>query len=116
MISFPCRPAVIIPAPKPKEKEKEKGKEEISTRAILVVTLPADAKLTVDGEATASTSSQRTFITPELQPGTEYSYVFKAESMKDGKPVVLDEKKVTFKAGETATVTLAPTASSVVSR
>jgi len=99
-----CHPMMVVPST-PKKEEKKKP-EEVSTRATIVVHLPADAKLTFDGEATKSTSEVRTFVTPELKPGTNYSYMVKAEVMKDGKPVVIAEKKVSIQAGVTTEVTL----------
>jgi len=42
--------------------------------ATLVVSLPADARLIIDGEATTSTTARRTFVSPELAPGKTYSY------------------------------------------
>ena len=58
-------------------------------------------------------------IAPEefskMKPGVEYSYVMKAEMMRDGKPVVA-EKKVSFKAGETTEVSLDMPATGVAAR
>lgn len=58
--------------------------------ATLVVTLPADARLTIQGVETRSTASERTFISPALQPGQEYQYVLEATITRNGKT----EKKV----------------------
>lgn len=109
-----CYPHIIPATPKKDDKKKPKD-DEVSTQATIVVNVPAEAKLTFDGAVTTSTSTRRVFVTPELKPGTEYSYVVKVEVTRDGKPVV-DEKKVTFKAGETAEVTLGETAAGVASR
>ena len=46
--------------------------------AQMVVHLPPGAALTVDGEATKQMSSTRVFITPNLDPGKEYTYELKA--------------------------------------
>ena len=73
--------------------------------ATVVVTLPADAKLTIDGAATTSTSSERTFETPELKTGKTYAYTLEATFQKDGKAVVVS-KKITIEAGKTSTVDL----------
>ena len=79
--------------------------------ATVVVTLPADAKLTIDGDATTSTSEVRTFETPELVTGKTYAYTLEATFQQDGKPVVVS-KKVRIEAGKTATVDLNPTPAS----
>ena len=77
--------------------------------ATIVVSLPADAKLTIDGEATTSTSAQRVFVSPNLPVGKEFHYMLKAEIMVKGKPVVVSES-VAVKAGEESRITLsAPT-------
>jgi uncharacterized protein (TIGR03000 family) len=83
--------------------------------AVIVVTLPEDATLTIDGAATASTSSSRTFVSPELQAGKDYHYDLKATVKRDGKSVVL-EKRVTVQAGITTPVTLSLPESGVAQR
>ena len=52
--------------------------------ARVVVTLPADAKLIVNGQPTELTSETRLFTTPELKPGKDYYYVLRAEVVRDG--------------------------------
>lgn len=111
-----CSPMIVVPMTTPPKKEEKKKQEEVSAPATIIVNLPADAQLTFDGEQTRSTSSRRVFVTPELSPGADFAYVLKAEVMKDGKPVVLDEKKVTVQAGSTAEVTLGAASASVASR
>lgn len=73
--------------------------------ATVVVSLPANAKLTIDGTATTSTSDVRTFETPELVAGKTYAYTLEATFQQDGKSVVVS-KKVKIEAGKTATVDL----------
>jgi uncharacterized protein (TIGR03000 family) len=86
----------------PKE-VKPKEPEEIAAPATLVVNVPADAVLTIDGSATRSTSSRRVFESPTLEPGREFHYTLKATYTRDGQPVVLS-KTVTVKAGAEAVV------------
>ncbi len=71
--------------------------------ATLVVSLPSDAALTIDGSATRSTSGVRTFLSPPLQPDKTYQYTLKATLMRDGKPVERT-KDVTVRAGQTSEV------------
>jgi uncharacterized protein (TIGR03000 family) len=73
--------------------------------ATIVVRLPADARLTVDGNATRSTDSVRTFISPPLQPGKEYTYTLRAEVTRDGKKTERS-RDVTVRAGGVSEVTL----------
>ena len=67
---------------------------------MLVVNLPAEARLTIDDSPTRSTSSVRTFISPPLSRGKEYSYTLKAELPGGGTLT----KAVTVRAGEQANV------------
>ena len=71
------------------------------------MSLPADAKLTVDGEATASTSGRRVFVSPALPTGQSYHYTLQAEVVVDGKSVTVS-KTVAVRAGEQSEVTLTP--------
>ncbi len=77
----------------------------LGTEATIVVKLPEDATLTIDGEATSSTSAQRVFVTPSLEQGKEYEYTLKAEVVRDGKSRVATAK-VTIRPGETSQVEL----------
>jgi uncharacterized protein (TIGR03000 family) len=77
----------------------------LSTEATLVVSLPADAQLTVGGARTRSTSSTRRFISPPLEPGVSYTYTLEARIMRDGQPVTLT-KDVHVRAGEETRVML----------
>jgi uncharacterized protein (TIGR03000 family) len=67
--------------------------------------VPADARLTIDGEATTSTSTRRVFVSPALKLGRQYHYTLKAEFVKDGETVAVS-KKVTIEAGKETRVTL----------
>jgi len=69
-----------------------------ATPAQLVVRLPADAKLFVDDQPTSSRSTQRTFVTPNLDPGYVYSYTVRAEIVRDGQKHI-ETKKVNVSAG-----------------
>jgi uncharacterized protein (TIGR03000 family) len=117
-------PPIIITHPKKEEKKEKKDKdgkdkdgkeEETSTRATIVVSLPADATLTIDGAATVSTSARRVFSSPALEAGKDFTYVLKAQVMQEGKPLVV-EKKIIVRSGETTEVTLTPTPEGVTSR
>ena len=70
------------PVPDPK-----KTKVESDVPATIIVSLPADARLTVDGVATTSTSDRRTLVTPNLEVGTTYFYTMRAEIVVDGRTV-----------------------------
>jgi uncharacterized protein (TIGR03000 family) len=50
----------------------------------LIVHLPADARLTIDGEATTSTSDTRVFVSPPLARGKTYHYRLEAQINRTG--------------------------------
>jgi uncharacterized protein (TIGR03000 family) len=95
---------------KDKDKGKNKGNknddnknddQEVRTSApaTIVVSLPAEAKLTVDGTATKSTSAQRTFTTPALSPARDFYYTFRATIVREGRPISA-EQRVRVRAGQ----------------
>jgi uncharacterized protein (TIGR03000 family) len=71
-----------------------------ATEATLVVDLPADATLTVDGNATTSTSASRLFVTPALETGKTFHYTLTAQVVRDGN-VQTVTRQVAVRAGET---------------
>jgi uncharacterized protein (TIGR03000 family) len=75
------------------------------TPARLLVRLPADARLTVDGAATRSPGDTRRFISPPLEPGKTFHYVLRAEVVRDGQTRV-ETREVTVRAGQESEVTL----------
>ena len=86
-----------------KPEEKKDKKEEVRSvepaPATIVVSLPADARLTVDGNPTTSTTNRRVFVSPALDRGADFFYTLKAEVVRDGKTETRTEK-VTVRAGE----------------
>jgi uncharacterized protein (TIGR03000 family) len=84
--------------------------------ATLVVTLPADAKLLVDDYQTTSTSAERTFRTPALEAGKDFSYTLTAQVVRNGKTESIT-KEVTVRAGAETRVSIdAPAAAAVVAK
>jgi uncharacterized protein (TIGR03000 family) len=84
-------------------KEEEKKGVSMAAPGTIIVNLPADARLTVDGVPTSSTSSIRAFATPVLQPGHAYSYTLRAEVTRNGQTVQV-ERTVPVAAGRTSRV------------
>lgn len=85
-----------MPEPKPKATS-------LSNQATIVVTLPADAKLSIDDMATSSTSATRVFVSPTLPAGKDFTYVLKAEVTREGKTMTTS-KVVTVRAGQESRV------------
>ena len=67
---------------------------------ILTVTVPADAKVVVNGHETTSTGVLRQFVTKKLKPGEVYKYQVKTEFVRDGK-TVSEEKSIQLTGGQT---------------
>ena len=101
-----ARPSTKEPEKISKPKEGKKATRGPAP-ATIIVSLPANAKLTVDETVTKSTSATRVFISPALQVGQEYLYNLKAEVVQNGKTITL-AKQVTVRAGNETTVSLFP--------
>ena len=74
--------------------------EPISSNSLrLAVSVPADAKVFVNGLPTTSTGVRRQYIATGVQPSVVYPYQVRAEFLRDGKPVS-EEKTVQLTAGQ----------------
>jgi uncharacterized protein (TIGR03000 family) len=73
--------------------------------ATIVVNLPADARLTINGQSTQSTSGERRFVSPPLQPGKTFSYTLQARIDRDGQSATVS-REVEVRAGLQSRVTL----------
>lgn len=76
-----------------------------NNRATIIVHVPANATLVVDGKPTRSTSETRRFYSPPLEPGKSYHYTFEARMERDGQMVKVD-KRVDVGAGDRRVITL----------
>jgi uncharacterized protein (TIGR03000 family) len=78
-------------------------------KALLRVSLPADAELWLNGKRMTRTGPEREFITPQLQEGETYAYQVKARWTQHGKP--LEETiEVKVRANKTTNITLGTSA------
>jgi uncharacterized protein (TIGR03000 family) len=95
-------PATTTPTTTP---DKKPGKPEVMvpTPAEVLVNLPANAKLFVDGQRVELTPTRRTMATPVLQPGQDYFYLLRAEAVRNGQAVA-ESRRVIVRAGSTTTV------------
>jgi uncharacterized protein (TIGR03000 family) len=73
--------------------------------ALIVVRVPADATLTVGGQETTSRGSERRFVSPDLTPGSSYSYELVATWQQGGKEMKVT-RTVSFRAGQIVTIDL----------
>jgi uncharacterized protein (TIGR03000 family) len=90
-------------------------KVQASASAVIVVRLPADATLKVDGTATHLTSNVRVFVSPELKAGQDYQYTLTAQVVRDGKPMQV-EQNVVVRAGQESRVSLSLPTTEVAQR
>jgi uncharacterized protein (TIGR03000 family) len=98
----PSTPPTDLPSDGKDEKKEKKPDQEASvqsTKARLVVEVPADAKVYIDDQLMKTKDEVRKYTTPALQPGQMYYYVVKAEVVRDGK-TESETKRVVVKAGE----------------
>lgn len=80
--------------------ESSSKKVSLDKPAKIIVKLPADAKLFVDGQTTKTSDKDvREFVTPDLQAGIEYKYVMKAEVTRDGVPIT-ETRHVVIRSGD----------------
>lgn len=91
-----------VDPPKPDD-TKKKVPVPVAAPATIVVSLPADARLIVDGNITTSTSDRRTLVTPNLEFGSDYVYTMVAEIVRDGRTME-QSQQVTVRGGQIANV------------
>lgn len=123
VVSYGCcgcyggQAAPMAPAPAGEQLKKMPAQKTTSLNApaTIVVELPADATLRVDGAATGSTSGVRVLVSPELPAGKEFHYTLTAQVVREGKPVQV-EQTVAVRAGEESRVTLSLPVATVAQR
>jgi uncharacterized protein (TIGR03000 family) len=84
--------------------EGTEGKSAYTGAGMLLVKVPSDAKIFVNGKATTSTGGERQYISRGLVRGASYNFVVKAELNRDGEPVVIT-KTAKLTAGGNAELT-----------
>jgi uncharacterized protein (TIGR03000 family) len=96
-------PAKPLPAGEPLPTPKDKKQSAAGSPGRITVSVPADTKIFVDDEPTQSSSAQRVFVTPVLEPALRYRYTLRAERVVAGR-VVNDVQVVTVAAGDSVSV------------
>ena len=100
------KPPVFPPVPdapktEPKPKVMKIGEAVPEERATVVISVPAEAKVTVEGQALRSSGRERSFRTPPLAQGQDFVYQVRATLMVGGVEEV-EVKEVTVTAGLTS--------------
>jgi uncharacterized protein (TIGR03000 family) len=99
--TIPFGPPGYIPgkvpaaAPPPTKIEPKTG----DGTARLIIDVPEGAKLYIDDKLMKTTTAERLFYTPPLEPGHKYFYDVRVEVQKDGQPV-FQSKRVIVQAGD----------------
>ncbi len=86
-----------------------------SDSALLAVSVPADAKVFVNGRATTSVGAQRQYVSRGLETGMRYAYEVRAEMTRDGK-TVSETRTVELTAGTSANVSFENAATQTVQK
>ncbi len=97
-------PPEKVPAPKPEDPKPDAPKKDGAMApnvGRMVVEVPVDAKLFIDGQLMKTSTERRSFRTPELVPGQQYFYDLRAEVTIDGKTEV-ETQRVVIQGGATA--------------
>jgi uncharacterized protein (TIGR03000 family) len=89
----PAEVAPELPPPPPTPES------EAPPQATIRMTVPADARVFVDGRETASTGVERRFAARDLRDGHAYAYRLRVEFDRDGEKVV-ENRLVPVKAGD----------------
>jgi uncharacterized protein (TIGR03000 family) len=103
-VPLPLRPPETATPDKDKGKSEKPDKEtRFPKQGRVLVQLPPDAKLYVDGEPVNLTPNIRNILTPELTPGRAYYYTVKAVAVRDGQTVE-DTRRLVVRAGQVSQV------------
>ncbi len=85
-----------------------------SDSVLLTVSVPADAKVFVNGQSTSSTGEVRQYVSSGLQPAAVYGYRVRAEYVRDGK-TISEEKTVELTAGQSRSLAFSTAANAQAS-
>jgi uncharacterized protein (TIGR03000 family) len=76
----------------------------VDNRVTLILTVPADAKIWIEGSSTGQGGSQRQFVSPPIQPGHDYTYRIQVRWNQDGHEVT-SEREIPVHAGDVINLT-----------
>jgi uncharacterized protein (TIGR03000 family) len=100
-------PVFSYPRTPTAEEDYTYGDFQAANMVLINLRVPANAEVSFDGNKTSQSGGFRSFVTPALERGTEYSYEIRARWMNDGKPVE-QTRKVNFRAGDRLTLDFRP--------
>jgi uncharacterized protein (TIGR03000 family) len=98
---YPTGKTPFVPVAPPEEKKKSESDPKTGGRSQLILEVPANAQVFVDGQPTKSTSAVRHFYTPQLDAGQDYFYDVKVVvPTTDDKPPVEWTRRVYVRANQ----------------
>jgi uncharacterized protein (TIGR03000 family) len=97
-------PPATVPVPMPVVVPEKKTAA--PNQGTVIVQLPADARLFVDGQFADLTSATRSFITPALEMDRDYYYTIQAEADRNGRALA-QRQRVPVRAGQVSRVDFA---------
>jgi uncharacterized protein (TIGR03000 family) len=102
-MTSPSTPTMPVPTSPPPTNTSKAAFDIGPDTGYLIVDVPADAKVFVNGHATTSTGEHRQYVSHGLEAGMRYEYQVRAEIIRDGK-VLAETKTVQLSAGSQADV------------
>ena len=81
--------------------------EEAGNVVRINVRVPVNAEVSFDGNKTSQTGSLRSFVTPALERGKEYSYEIRVRWVEAGRPVE-QARKINIRPGDRLTLEFRP--------
>lgn len=96
----------VAPAPAPRKPEPVPAPKKVTASpapAQVIVQLPDNAELFIDGQRSRLTAATRTVVTPALEPDEDFYYTLRAEIVRDGKTIRKDQQ-VLLRAGKVSRV------------
>jgi uncharacterized protein (TIGR03000 family) len=76
----------------------------VNNTVTLNLTVPADAKIWIEGTPTSLQGTRRQFVSPPIQPGDDYTYDFQVSWNQDGREVT-NKRQITVHAGDVVNLT-----------
>jgi uncharacterized protein (TIGR03000 family) len=106
MMSLPTRLATLVLLLGAIGSANAQDKKPSTIKILLPDNLYKSAEIKIEGVVTKQTGSERTFVTPALEPGKDYEYVIEAVIEPNNYTKIFRTRKIKFKAGEELTVDL----------
>jgi uncharacterized protein (TIGR03000 family) len=78
----------------------QQQRPEPDNAAHLMLVVPANALVWVDGQKTSQTGTQREFVSPVLTPGKEFTYTFRVRYLADNGQLMDESRTVRVKAND----------------